>query len=135
MILKNTDIFKISVINTQTVDGETDTITEISDGTFRLDGTKAYITYKTETGSSMIKLSEYSLAVIRTGAYRSKMEYTPGKYTAFSYETPYGTTEMRIFTRYINHTLTSGGGTIQLDYILETNGDKLYNHMEIRIER
>ncbi len=133
--MKNTDGFRISVINTQTVDGEADTITEASDGSFRLDGTKAYITYKTETGLSMIKLSGHTLTVTRTGGYRSRMIYELGRHTDFSYATPYGTTEMRIFTRYINHSLSNEGGEIRLDYILEANGDKLYNNMVIKIER
>ncbi|MGN0162206.1 MAG: DUF1934 domain-containing protein [Candidatus Ornithomonoglobus sp.] len=135
MTSKNTNEFKISVINSQTIDGETHKVSEVARGSFRIQNGKAYIAYKSGDSSNMLKVDGDIVTLRRTGEYGSEMYYKPGKRSEISYRTPYGVIKMGLFTRFTEHRLTDDGGTIRLGYVLEANGDKLYNDMIITIER
>lgn len=135
MILKNTESFKINVINTQTIDGEKNSVIESAVCSYRRSNGKYYIAYQTSDSKCMIKLDDRGITVTRLGDSSAKMSYEPGKHRDFLYNTPYGTLKMTVFTKFISHTLHENGGTIHMDYVLDTNGDKLYNNMFIKIER
>jgi uncharacterized beta-barrel protein YwiB (DUF1934 family) len=129
------DKFKISVVNTQTVDGKADKVSESSQGSFRYTSDAAYIVYKTGDSTNMLKVSSSVITLKRTGEYGSDMRFETGKSNKFMYRTPYGSIEMKLFTKYAVHKLGKDGGTIHLNYVLDTNGDKLYNDILITIER
>lgn len=133
--MKNTNEFKISVANSQTIDGHTDEILEAARGSFRMRNGKGYIVYKSGGSSNMIRIDGDTVTLRRTGEYGSEMQYKPGKRSEISYRTPYGMIRMGLFTRFTEHRLSDNGGTIRLGYVLETNGDKIYNDMIITIER
>lgn len=135
MTSKNTEQFRIQVVNTQTIDGRREAVTENASGTFRISGCKAYITYKTGASTNMLKVDGDVITLKRTGEYGSDMRFEAGKRSEFMYRTPYGSIPMTLFTSNASHTLSPAGGIIRLDYVLDTNGDKLYNNMIITIER
>lgn len=135
MTSKNTKDFKISIVNTQTIDGHTDKISETARGSFRMENGKSYIVYQSGGSSNLLKVDGEVVTLNRTGEYGSKMRYEPGRHTGVAYKTPYGLIKMGLFTRFTEHCLTPDGGMVHLNYTLETNGDKLYNDMIITIER
>lgn len=135
MTSKNTNEFKISVANAQTIDGNTDMITETARGSFRMQNGKCYISYKSGGSSNLLKVEGDTVTLRRTGEYGSDIQYKPGKHSEISYRTPYGVIKMGLFTRFTEHKLSDDGGTIRLGYVLQTNGDELYNDMKITIER
>ncbi|MGN1116326.1 MAG: DUF1934 domain-containing protein [Candidatus Ornithomonoglobus sp.] len=135
MTSKNTNEFKITVVNSQTIDGHTDKISETACGSFRMQNGKAYVIYKSGGSSNMLKIDGDTVTLRRTGEYGSQMQYKPGKHEEILYRTPYGVIKMGLFTRFTEHRLSDDGGTIRLGYVLQTNGDKLYNDMIITIER
>lgn len=135
MILNNTDGFDITVINKQTADGMSDTVTESGLGTYRIKDGTAYITYSTGDAKVFIKAKDDVVTVKRTGDAKSDMRYELGKRTSFAYVTRFGTIEMNIYTKKIISRANSDGGEISLGYVLETGGDKLYNNIMIKVER
>ncbi len=133
--MKNTDNFKIRVINSQTIDGEVEEVSEIGHGSLREKNGTYYIVYRTESASVMIKTDGNYVDLKRTGDVSSQMHYEKGKNTCFDYNTPYGIIKMSVFTRSIICRLTADGGALRIEYVLETGGDKLYNDITIKVER
>ena len=135
MTLNNTSGFKITVINKQTADGMTDTVTESGFGTYRKSGDTIYITYSIDNTKVFIKAENDIITVRRTGEAKSDMRYEQGRRTSFMYRTQFGDIDMSIYTKSIISRANSDGAKISLGYTLETGGDKLYNNMMITVER
>lgn len=135
MTLKNTDIFKITVINRQTIDGESDTVNEIAKGTYREKNGKYFIAYKNEGITSMIKVADGIISVKRIGDINSNMIFILNENTEFDYNTKYGAVTMKIFTEKILSSLSDDGGKIKLRYLLKTGGDNIINDMTIKVKR
>ena len=133
--MKSTDDFKVRVVNSQTIDGELEEVSESGHGSIREKNGTYYIVYKTDAASVMIKTDGSYVNLKRVGDVSSEMHYEKGKSTVFAYNTPYGTINMSIFTRSIVCRLTSEGGTLRIEYVLETGGDKLYNDILIKMEK
>ena len=134
MTLKNTDKFYVRVSNHQTIDNTVERITEEGAGSFRTDGKEAYIKYKTDDATIMIKLEGLSVNVKRIGTYNSDTDYVEGKRTSLAYNTPYGTIDMHIDTKSVKSIISQDGGNILMEYDLYAGGDKIANKMEIAIE-
>ena len=83
----------------------------------------------------MIKTDDGTVLIKRSGSSGYEMCCKQNSYTDFSYKTPYGTILMRVFTNSVKCMLTPDGGSIYLNYVLETGGEKIYNNMEINIRR
>jgi uncharacterized beta-barrel protein YwiB (DUF1934 family) len=132
---KNTDNYIIDIVNTQTIDKQSEKISSTSHCSFRLTDNKAYIVYKNEGCTNMIKTEGDTVFIKRSGDTGYEMHCKKNCYTNFDYNTPYGTIKMRIFTNSVKCILTPDGGSIYLNYLLETGGDKIYNNMEINIRR
>lgn len=140
MILKNTDNkYCITVSNRQTIDTETDTIKEMAYGNYTEKNGKQYITYKTENDgdkvSSMIKIDGNEILIKRTGSVNSSMVYKVGAKKEFLYHLPYGNIPMEIETQRIVSKLDENGGTIELVYILNVQGEKYFNDMKITVSK
>lgn len=133
--MKNIDEFKIKVVNSQTIDGETDSVAEEGIGSLREKNGVFYIVYKTKTATVMLKTDGTYVELKRTGDSQYTMNYAEGKSSGCSYNTPYGTINMNIFAKSIKCGLTEDGGKLAINYILETNGDKLYNDISISVEK
>lgn len=135
MISRNTDGFRIKVVNEQTIGDTHDTVTEEAAGTLRHAGGKWYISYRLPGCVCLIKTDGDTVFIKRTGEYGSEMEFEPGSGRTFMYRTPYGTIGLELFTESVAYELAETGGFIRLGYTLSQNGDKIYNNMIITIER
>lgn len=100
------------------LDGDVEYIKESGSGSLREGNGKYYVMYKTENATVMIKVDGECVKVKRTGDARSDMDYKCGKTTHFMYNTPYGAMEMELFTKKLEYSLNSEGGTINLKYSL-----------------
>ncbi len=140
MTLKNTDSkYIIKVTNKQTVDNQTDTITETAYGSFYEKNGKQYILYKTESEgdrtSVIIRIDRDFVSIKRSGAVETSMEYRIGAGRRFLYRMPYGTIEMELETQKILSDLTENGGRIELVYTLSIQGEKYFNNTEITVDK
>lgn len=138
--MKNTDNrYIITVTNKQTIDNQTDTITETAYGSFYEKNGKQYILYKTENDgdktSVIIKLDRDVISIKRNGAVETAMEYRLGQKRSFLYKLPYGTIEMEFETQKIVANLDEGGGRITLVYTLSAQGEKYFNNIEITVDK
>ena len=121
------------VTNHQTIDGETDVISEQGTGSFRESDGKWYVMYKTGEVSVMLKIEGEKVHVKRSGEYGSDIDYIKGQKTSFSYKTPYGIMDMELYTKDINYTMSMFGGVVVLEYELFAGTGKIENKMEIKI--
>lgn len=135
MISKNTDAFEVMVKNSQTIGADTDVITESGLGTYREKNGNHYISYKSGGAACLIKYDGQNAVVTRTGEISSRMCYTHKKHTDIIYSTPYGNINMTLYTTHMSHSLDRDGGTIRLEYVLDTNGNKTQNSTTITIKR
>lgn len=137
--MKNTDLFKISVVNTQRIDDTADKICEEGTGSFYIKGDKMYIIYKTEeegiTTSSIITVEKNRVTVKRNGAVSSKMILDRGKKTEFKYNTMYGMIDVVTDTSKIVNALTERGGKLRMVYDLIMQGAKLCNDTTITVDK
>ncbi len=131
----NSDKYKITVTNLQTIDGETDTITETAYGAYSVKNNKIYIRYKTENGrsSTLITVDDKSVTIKRRGENTSSMTYERDKKTEFEYRTPYGAIPMEIDTQKIVTAFSPNGGTLKIGYIIKTMNDKYKNNITIDV--
>ncbi len=119
--------------NHQTIDGETDIISEQGTGSLRESDGKWYIKYKTDGISVMLKIDGETVHVKRSGEYGSDIDYIRGKKTAFLYKTPYGIMDMELYTKDIRYTMSIFGGVVVLEYDLYAGTGIIENKMEIKI--
>lgn len=133
MTLKNTDKFRMVVTNHQTMDSETDIITETGTGSLREAGGVWYVKYKADSVSVMIKVSGDIVHVKRSGEFGTDIDYIKNKKTQFPYKTPYGVMDMEVYTKNIRSALSMLGGVITLDYDLIAGSGVIGNKMEIKI--
>lgn len=135
MTSKNTDGFRITVSNEQSRGTQTETISETAVGTYRIKNGTAYIAYRSGGSLNMLKSEPGLLTLTKRGEYRTELRCRAGETFAASYETPFGTIEMTLDTRFVTRGLTEDGGRIRLGCTLDINGDKLHNNITITIER
>ena len=60
-----------------------------------------------------------SVALIRTGAFKSQMIFESGKKHYSLYNTPYGPLTLDIMTSYLRSTLSENGGDLEIHYSIE----------------
>ena len=127
--------FLISVLGTQKIDGEIDSIEVITTGD-----------YKNENGSVVITYPEYSeedpnirtdttvtldggrLSIERRGEMSSRLLLEKGKRHQCLYETPMGAMLIGIFTDSITTKLNEHGGEIRASYQLDFNNSAVSNN-------
>lgn len=140
MTLKNTDNeYRITVRNTQTIDGKKDTIEEQYYGSLFEKNKKQYILYKTKDDgggySTMIKLDKDAVVIKRSGSINSSMKYRAGEKNRFLYEIPYGSIEMEVDTERVIALIDENGGSIELQYVLTAQGEQYFNNMKITVDK
>lgn len=133
MTLRNTDKFRVVVTNHQTIDGQTDIISETGTGSLRESDGKWYIMYKTGDVSVMLRVEGERVHVKRSGEYGSDIDYIKGEKTSFSYVTPYGVMDMELYTKDITYSMSMFGGALMLEYDLYAGTGAIANKMEIKI--
>ena len=99
-----------------------------------------YITYKEsaisgmEGSTTLIKLYPGHVTVIRMGSVEHKQEFCLGEETFSTYITPYGSLEMGIQTKLLEHSRPDELDSIQIGYDLKIDGQwQSYNELSISI--
>ena len=109
--------------------GEETRIELITEGrSYDKNGVK-YIVYKDseisglEGVTTMLKIYEKQVVLVRTGSVNHKQEFLLGEKSHSIYHTPYGSMEMGITTNSLRMALHNGtAGTLEIGYELEING-------------
>ena len=138
MTLKNIDrTYIIKTVNKQTIDFQSDIISESARGTYQKRGNKSYILYKTvedgEENSSIIIIEGDTVTIKRRGMIESNMIFSEGCENTSLYVMPYGKMTIRIKTKKVSVKLNENGGEVHLEYILIIQGEEYYNDMTIKV--
>lgn len=119
----------VTIVGTQRdAQGEENSIELITPGHYYEKNGVQYIVYKdTEVSglegvSTMLKVYEDHMVLVRMGNVKYQQQFCLGKKTCSSYVTPYVTMEMGILTQSIEQALSHSVGSIQIRYELEING-------------
>lgn len=109
--------------------GEENRVELITKGRFYDKNGVKYIVYEDseisglEGVTTMLKIYEKQVALVRTGSINHKQEFLLGEKSHSIYRTPYGAMEMGIMTNSLRMDLPSGAaGTLEIGYELEING-------------
>ena len=137
------DNYLITVLGTQTIDGESDTIEVITTGDFRReDGrvTVAYPEYSEEDPNrhtdTTVTFDGTVLIIERRGEMSSRLMLEKGRRHRCLYDTPMGQMLIGIFTDSITADLDGTGGVIRASYQLDFNNSAVsYNEFKITIKK
>jgi uncharacterized beta-barrel protein YwiB (DUF1934 family) len=134
----NSEMYKITVVNKQTVDTETNVIEEQADGSYTEKNGKIYIRYKSSSedsgeSSTLITIDNGTVTIKRFGASGSVMVYKKDKKTEFQYRTPYGIIPMELKTSKLVTAFDKDGGTLRICYTISVQGDKYFNDITIKV--
>jgi uncharacterized beta-barrel protein YwiB (DUF1934 family) len=120
---------KISVKTTIRNGQDHETYEFITFGTYIQKTSSVFLRYEeiTEEGGSTqttVKIAEGEGSIIRNGAVKMRLTFKKNKHLTGSYETPYGTLEMKTKTSRINHEFneTAKKGEIDILYDLNMHG-------------
>lgn len=72
--------------------------------------------------TTMLKLYDNQVVLVRTGSIDHKQEFCPGQKRHSMYITPYGTMQMSILTQNLQIALNGIAGSLEVSYELEMNG-------------
>lgn len=137
--MKNTDkSFIIEVTNRQTIDGETNSVTERAEGSFYIRGSKHYIIYRLrddngETSSTVI-FDGAAVNVKRNGFTSLNVCYDTRTETKTHFLTPYGKIPMNVLTERIFADFNDNGGVLEIDYTSSVQGDEYINRVTIKVK-
>lgn len=80
-----------------------------------------------------LSLQDGAVTLQRNGSYETNMVFRKGQRYESQYTTPFGTMEMAIFCTKVKYAIKEQGGTLQLQYQLDLNGQYAsMNQMEMR---
>jgi len=136
------DNYLISVVGTQTVDGESDSIEVITGGEYireeNGDITVTYPEYSEEDPNThtdtTVTLRGKTLTIERRGAMSSRLILEKGKRHQCLYETPMGQMFIGIFTDSIKVAASDSGADIRASYQLDFNQHVVsYNEFHINV--
>lgn len=110
-------------------DDETDEpINLLTYGQFSQEGGRTILEYDEVMDETMpaqhvvLTLENGSLTMIREGGYSTQMIFTQDCRYEGQYHTPYGAMDLALFCNRLKYDLTKDGGTIDLRYQLDING-------------
>ncbi|MBQ3693140.1 MAG: DUF1934 domain-containing protein [Clostridia bacterium] len=139
------DRYIISVIGTQSIDGEEDTIELTTSASYAERNGKKYIKYREydpEDGnvyvSNIIKLeSKNKITLVKNGGDRySQLVLECGKRHQCMYSSSIGSMSIGIYTEAISFDVDKDGGKIEIDYTIDFNSDfQSDNHMLIVLRK
>ncbi|MBM7853764.1 uncharacterized beta-barrel protein YwiB (DUF1934 family) [Desulfohalotomaculum tongense] len=123
---------RVSIKNTQINQwGERETIEFVTTGSLFAKNNSIYIMYKESAVSGLegttttLKVEPHRVTLNRVGAVRQKQLFKEGTGCRGTYVTPYGSFKTRVQARKLEVNLTETGGSINLDYELELNQQKI----------
>lgn len=127
---------------TQSIDGDEDVIELQTQGKFAERNGKYYISYREtkmtgfEDTVTTIKVSENKVKMSRSGKYNMSMTYETGEKNLCYYATEYGTIVVAVDTKEIVSRLTPEGGTILVDFLLDTDNTAFaHNQLKITVQK
>ncbi len=129
---------RIHLYTKNITDGDEDVIELQTQGKFAERDGKYYISYEEteltgfEDTVTTINVSEKRVKMSRSGKYNMKMTYEPGEKNLCYYETAYGSIAVAIDTRKIVHDLTPEGGTVMIDFLLDSD-NVTFAHNQLKI--
>lgn len=134
--------YMITVLGTQTIDGESDSIEVITAGDYRFENGRVTITYPeysqenpTVRTDTVVTLEGGKLSIERSGEMTSRLILEKGKRHRCLYDTPMGNMMIGIFTDSIKSVLSESGGEIRASYQLDFNNSAVsYNQFQITIK-
>lgn len=136
--------YLITVVGTQTVDGESDSIEVITNGDYSRedsgDITVTYPEFSDENPSvrtdTVVTLRGKTLTIERTGPMSSRLILEKGKRHQCLYDTPMGQMFIGIFTDSIKVIASENGADIRASYQLDFNQHVVSsNEFHIRVEK
>lgn len=136
------DRYLITVLGTQKIDGDSDSIEVITTGDYRREGEQVVITYpeyaeenpNIRTDTTVI-YDGTKLSIERRGEMSSRLILEKGRRHRCLYETPMGQMMIGIFTDSITAELNDDGGSIRASYQLDFNNNAVsYNEFNITIK-
>ena len=137
------DRYLITVLGTQQVDGESDSIEVITTGDCRREDGRVIVTYpefsqedpniRTDT---TVTFDGSLLTIERRGEMSSRLMLEKGRRHRCMYDTPVGQMMIGIFTDNITADVDDSGGTIRASYQLDFNNSAVsYNEFHITIKK
>ena len=133
------DRYLITVLGTQTIDGESDSIEVITTGGYSREDGRISITYpeyseedpniRTDT---TVTYDGSELCIERRGQMSSRLILEKGRRHLCLYDTPMGRMMIGIFTDSITTDMSDSGGEIRASYQLDFNNNVVSNN-EFRI--
>ena len=128
--------YLISIIGTQEVDGEKDTVEVMTNGDLVTKNGTTYISYREYSNDNpniyshnLIKIeSDEKVTIIRKGETESRLILEKGKRHQCFYKTVAGSLVIGIFTDEVNIDLSEKGGSLSLSYSIDFNSDLVSNN-------
>ncbi len=119
----------INIKTEQTADGSTDKIEFTTDGRFGFQKGSYFICYDEskilevdgEVKTTVFIKPDNSVILERKGAYNSKMVIEKGVRNNCFYATPHGDLSLGIFGENVKVSLDDDGGTVSMNYTIDTN--------------
>ena len=136
----NKDNARLTIINESDAFGE-ERLELITDGAYFQKNGTTYIMYDENKEMGMpncsvtIKYDGKDVLITRKGDFSSRMYYRPGKATEFLYQMPYGSIPVIIYTKKVNASLDSNGGSLNLYYTVNMQNSDFEYSLEVSVER
>ena len=128
--------YLISIVGTQEVDDERDTVEVMTQGDLITKNGTTYISYREYNNDdpniyshNLIKIeSDEKVTIIRKGETESRLILEKGKRHQCFYKTVAGSLLIGIFTDRVNIDLSEKGGSLALSYSIDFNSDHVSNN-------
>ena len=120
---------QITVKGVQTIEGESDTTTLVTEGFIAHKGNAVYLTYNESeaTGfaghSTTLKIEKDKISLTRYGAFRTKLVIQPGESHVCDYPTPYGMLQLIVVGKEISGHIEKKGDKLMAEYDLMQGED------------
>lgn len=133
------DNYLISVIGTQVVDGEEDTIELTTTAAYTEKNGKKIIKYKeyADDGSNayttnVLKIESRKVTITKMFDKSSQLILEPGERHQCVYSTPIGSMAIGVYTEDMSCSVDENGGKLEVSYTIDFNSDfESYNRIEI----
>ncbi len=122
--------YRITIIGEQEVDGSSDKVEVITEGNYKKGTDHYYIGYKEYDADdpnlfydNLIKVEEKLVTIRRKGEIFSQLMLEKNRRHQCLYQTPMGDLMIGVFTKTLDNRLGEHGGTLEVSYTLDFNGD------------
>lgn len=138
------DNYLISILGTQTVDGESDEIEVTTVGSYLNKNGKRYIAYteydRENPGNSIRSVlkveDDLKVTIIRSGDSRGRLTLEKGRRHQCHYSTAMGDLMIGVFADRIDSTLDDSGGELNVSYYIDFNSDLMSrNSFKIKVKK